>query len=65
MILLSVARDHVVTFFEGSSDTALASTLPGRDVVGLLLQDAWPDPKLLDEVTSIIEEGSVSDNYVH
>ncbi|KAG8845579.1 hypothetical protein FRB96_002331 [Tulasnella sp. 330] len=59
--VLNVDRDEIITFFEGSSDTALANNVPGGDqVVGALLEDAWPDPELIAEVTKMLCEGSES-----
>ncbi|KAG9013786.1 hypothetical protein FRB94_000766 [Tulasnella sp. JGI-2019a] len=56
VLLLSVTREFVVTFFGGSSDMALAGAVPENQVVGSLLKDVWPDPVLHDEVTKLMTE---------
>ncbi|KAG9038818.1 hypothetical protein FRB95_014367 [Tulasnella sp. JGI-2019a] len=63
VLLLSVTRDFVVTFFEGSSNMASASGIPGAEAVGSLLQDIWPDQGLHDEVEKMIIEHKESASF--
>ncbi|KAG9009764.1 hypothetical protein FRB94_011457 [Tulasnella sp. JGI-2019a] len=64
VVLFSVDRDEIVTFFEGSSDKVLTNNVPGGDgVVGSLLEDAWPDPELHAEVTKMLQEGTDSATF--
>ncbi|KAG9014730.1 hypothetical protein FRB94_010577 [Tulasnella sp. JGI-2019a] len=56
VLVFSVTRDFVVTFFGGSSNIVSASAVMADKVVGSLLQSVWPDPTLHDEVKKVITE---------
>ncbi|KAG9021496.1 hypothetical protein FRB95_002039 [Tulasnella sp. JGI-2019a] len=63
VLLFSVTRDFVVTFFGGSNNMASASAVPGDKVVGSLLQSVWPDPALHNEVKKMITERKESATF--
>ncbi|KAG9013791.1 hypothetical protein FRB94_000771 [Tulasnella sp. JGI-2019a] len=63
VLLFSVTRDFVMTFFGGSSHLASASTISGDHVIGSLLQNVWPDPGLHDGVKKMMAERKESATF--
>ncbi|KAG9011616.1 hypothetical protein FRB93_002677 [Tulasnella sp. JGI-2019a] len=63
VLLLSVTRESVVTFFGGSSDMVSTSPVPGDLIVGSRLENVWPDPGLHDEVKKMMTERKESATF--
>lgn len=56
VLLLFVDRELIVRLFEGSHKMAQAIKIPGNEIVGSLLAEAWPDKDLLNGVTEMMNE---------
>lgn len=68
IVLLSVDRSCTVTFFEGSLSSAMAlGTGGGLDapLVGEDLRNVWPDPRLHDAVSKILDENLVCSSALY
>lgn len=58
IILLSVDRSSLVTFFEGSTIAAVGPRQEGM-LIGQDLRTVWPDPRLHEAVSKILDENLV------